>query len=78
MGVVVTFKGRGPLADLGLAGDQGWAILAHGPAQGAGDLTVVMAVDALSGPACGLEPQELIHAIRQGDGAVDGDVVVVP
>jgi hypothetical protein len=75
--VGVAFLAAGALGDLGLAGDEGRAVLPGRPAQGGGDLAEVVAVDGLHRPAIGLEPGELVAGLRDGRLAVDGGVVVV-
>ena len=75
--VGVAFPGPGALRDQGLAGDHGRPVLARGPAQGGGDLAVVVAVHRLDGPAGGLETGQLVAGLRDRGLAVNGGVVVV-
>jgi hypothetical protein len=75
--VGVAFLGTRALRDQRLARDHGRAILLGRPAQGGGDLAVVVAVDGLHGPAGGLEAGDLVAGFRDRGLAVDGGVVVV-
>ncbi len=75
--VGIAFHGAGALQDLGLAGDEGRAVLLRRPAHGGGDLGVVVPIDGLHRPAIGLEPGDLVAGLGNGRLAVDGGVVVV-
>jgi hypothetical protein len=75
--VGVAFLGTRALRDQRLARDHGRAVLLGRPAQGGGDLAVVVAVDGLHGPAGGLEAGDLVAGFRDRGLAVDGGVVVV-
>ena len=75
--VRVALLGPGALRDLRPAGDQGGAVLPGRPAQGGGDLAVVVTVDRLDRPAIGLEAGQLVAGLGDGRLAVDGGVVVV-
>ncbi len=75
---VAAFQGGEAAADLGFAADEGGTVLAARPVERAADGGVIVSVDGLHRPSSGLEAGELVAALRQADGAVDGDVVVVP
>ena len=61
-----------------LAGDEGRAVGLVGFLDRGGDLVGIMAINANRVPVHGLEAGDLVGRIRQGDGTVDGDVVIVP
>ena len=67
----------GAVADGRPAGDQGRPVGFPRPRDGARDGGRVVAVDAQRPPAGGLEALHLIDRVGQGQGAVDGDAVVV-
>src|SRR5690606_7862137 len=65
------------VADNGAAGDQGRAVRLAGGLDGGGDGIRIMAVNPGRVPAGSLEALQCIARFREGEGAVDGDFIVI-